>query len=472
MRATPTLEDLHFRLARYYLDKLSAAETAYQHGHEHSRYALALFDQEWPHIKQWRDWSAAFVDAQNEITALCQAYPLAGAEILLLRQHPQEHLEWLEAGLTAARRRHNRQAEMEYLHLLGNLHKHLGAFNRARDCTEQALALARQADNPLYICTTLITLGNVFYCQDEYERAKVAFEQALDMIEKLGVKPEKGAALNGLGNVAWSQSDYERAYEYFARFLEIAEAHGQPPDICLALRNLCLVTKSLGDVRAATIYANRSVELCRAVGNQRQLCENLTLLGDLASAQGNLSEARDYYMQSIATSRHNCHISEQASALNRLGNLLCRLGEFPASLECLEQSLSLSTQIGERWFIALALMNTAEVFRVMGATDRACRKLCDGLEIASTIQSSAIQIKYVLEAALVWHDQNRNQQAAVWLGLVQLHLSQLTAEQRCQYDQLQRTLEIALGQESFTSALERGKTLDLGSVIQEILSSL
>ena len=471
MRATPTQENLHFRLARYYLDKLSAAETAYQHGHEHSRYALALFDQEWPHIKQWRDWSAAFVDTQNEITALCQAYPLAGAEILLLRQHPQERLEWLEAGLTAAQRLADPQAEMVHLYLLGRIPMY-GSPNSALDFTEKALVLARQLDDPLYTSKILNVQGNIFYSQDEYMRSKTAHEQAFALSKELNAKHEMGVALNGLGNVSLSQSDNQRAYECYIQYLKISEALGHPHDVCWALRNLGTVTRRMGDHRMATEYTERCVALCRAIGYQHGLADGLAQLGILANGQGHPSEARDYFQQSLEISRLISYSSKEAFVLYQLGSLFCELGDYPAALEYLEAALSLSTKLGERWYSALALMEISEVFRRIGDISCACLKLREGLEIACTVQSSAIRAKYLVEAVLLWHDRGQVEQAALWTGLLHEHLSKLTVEERSRYDQLHRTLEVALGQESFTSALERGKTLDLDSVIQEILNSI
>jgi tetratricopeptide (TPR) repeat protein len=469
MKETQKLENLHYRMAQYYLNKLHAIASTYERGHHHSTGAVAKFDQEWSQIQQLQDWSAAHSSDDNEIAQLCLEYPLAGAELLRLRQHPEERLEWLEVGLASARRLDHSRAEMMLVFQLGRTHSRLGSNTDAQAFAEQAIALARQLEELLYVCKSLNLLGNIFYGQDEYERSRTAKESALALSEELNEKREMGSALNGLGNVALSQNDYKRAQKYFSRYLEISEAHGEPMDICIALHNLSLATEEMGDHQAATSYAERCIAFCRAIGYQLGLANGLELLGGLAAAQGNLAEARDYIQQSLEISRVIGNRSNEAFALYQLGGLHFQLGDIPASLDCLEAALDLAKQLGERWYSALALRLIAEVLRSVGDTQGACQKLHEGMEIVSSFQSSAIRVKYLLEAALLWRDQGYVDQAALWIGLVGQHVSKLTPEERNLYDHLRQNLKAELGETQFTIALDQGKILNLDSVMQELL---
>jgi tetratricopeptide (TPR) repeat protein len=279
-------------------------------------------------------------------------------------------------------------------------------------------------------------------------------------------------ALNGLGNIAWSQSDYACAHAYYVRYLEISEAHGHPLDICTALRNLSMVTRKLGDNDRATLYAERCIALCRAIGFQRCLAEGLAQMGTLAFRQDDFFKAQDYFQESLNVSRLISHHANEASVLSELGSLLCELGDMPASLEYLEMALSVSIRIGDRWASAIALRYMTDVFRVIGDIPHACLKLRQGLEIACRLQSNAIRVKYLLEAALLWCDQDRAEQAAIWIGLLQENANLLTTEEIKLYHQLIRRLEGRLSQEQFSAANERGKTLNLDTVMQEILQEL
>jgi tetratricopeptide (TPR) repeat protein len=472
MLATGSRETAQYRLAKYYLGRLRAAESAYRRGHEHSTDALALFDQEWSQIKRWRAWAEAHAADDDEIARLCEQYPQAGVDLFLMRQHPLECLEWQEAGLSAALQLNDQHAEMAHLFLLGGTYTDLGTLDRAQDFLQQALTLARQLGDRLYISRILIGLGSIFYTRDDYERARSAHEQALAISRELDARHEMGRAYNGLGNVALSQSDLTRAFDYYSRYLEIAEATGQPQTICMALRNLSTVTRKSGDERAATIYAERSVALSRTIGFQTCLAESLAELGALALTRGSLLEAENYYQQSLAISRPLGHYSNQAFVSIQLGYVFRQLGDVQASLGYFEAGLAASELIGERWYMTIALMNMADVARLLGNTDDAYQTLRKGLEVVCTFQSSAIRAKYVLEAALLWHDTGELEQTAGWLGLLQACVSQLTVEQQKLYRQLLAALETELGQEQLAAAVERGKDLDLDAEIAALLRIL
>jgi hypothetical protein len=64
------VDNLHDRLARYYLDRLRSVEVAYKHGNEQLDYALSTFDEEWPQIRQWRDWVLTLVTDGGELASL------------------------------------------------------------------------------------------------------------------------------------------------------------------------------------------------------------------------------------------------------------------------------------------------------------------------------------------------------------------------------------------------------------------
>jgi tetratricopeptide (TPR) repeat protein len=464
--------NIHYRMAHHYLNKLRAAEAAYQHGHEHSEYALSLFDQDWQNIKQWQAWSANHAVADHEAAWLCKEYSQASIDLLILRQHPQERLVWLNAGLTAARQLGDAQAEMIHEYLMGRVYNALGSPAAAQNHAEKALSLAQEQHDHLYMSKILITLGAAFYNIDDYEQAKLAYEQGLILSQKLDAKPIIGSALNGLGNVAHGQGNYEQAETYYFQYLEIAEIYGRPHDIALVLRNLALVKNSLGDIETAIAYAQQGAELARAVRDQRQLASILGLLGDMALVQGKLDEARQHYQESLDMARRTSRLSDEVSAWGRLGSLYLRLGDFTQALNCFESVLSLSNKSGFRWYNTLALLSISQVFRMMGDLGNASLKLREGLQIALTIENEAIHVSYLLEATSLGSVFGQLEQSAHWLGLLQFHSHNFDADQKNEFARLHQTLETKLGQKPFINAVAYGKTLSLDEVVRSLPDKL
>lgn len=472
MIAAPPLEQINYRLAQYYLEKLRAAEAAYEYGHEHSDYALALFASEWHHIQQWQHWAATHANDNHLIATLCKAYSQVGYTLLSLRQHPQERLQWLEAGLAAAQQLSDVQAEMIHLYRLGKIHHMLGAMGSSQDCLEKALALAQQLDNSLYVSKILIAFGNMFYSKGEYAQAQTALEQALNLSKAIDAKREEGIALNGLGSVAFLQSNYTQAYNCLTQALALYEMHGLPHNLCTVLDDLSNLMLQMGDAGAAKAYAERGIVVAQAISDQKHLTLAWGLLGNLAKARQDFVEAKAYFQKSLDAARLLGRPSPEVLAWLRLGSLLMETGDLAPALECFEAALSIPKMSSFYAYKAIALMGIARVFRMMGDISNACLNLHDGLEIALAIKSPMIQTWYLLEAAWLWHDCGQLEQATSWTVLLSKYSHELDNEQQTILDELNHQLKTKLEHDRYNWAIELGETLELESVISAIFEEL
>lgn len=114
----PRFCEAQFRHAAHYLQIVIDTNKLYIQGGEAMNLGLAIFDAEWLNIQAGQSWATQAAINDDTGAALCSDYPFAGAYILNLRQHPQESIRWLEAGLAAARQLNDWAAEGRHL---GNL---------------------------------------------------------------------------------------------------------------------------------------------------------------------------------------------------------------------------------------------------------------------------------------------------------------------------------------------------------------
>jgi tetratricopeptide (TPR) repeat protein len=463
---------LRDRLAVYYLKKLQDLEAIYQLGQEHSEYALRLFDQEWPQIKRWWDWTIEHHAEDPQIAQLCKDYSCASDDLLMLRQRQQERLDVLTIGLSVAQQLDDVHAEMIHLYLLGNTYLYSGLSGPARTCADQAVVLARQLNDPLYLMKSLRLLGDTHYLLDEYEQSQSVHQQALALSQELDAKKEMGVILNGLGNVAMSQSQYLLARDYFLQSLELAEVYGQPTDLCIALHNLCAVHARLEMHEQAIDYGERCITLCRAINYQYCLADVMIEVGDLAFRRLDWPAAQHYYQDCVELSEQIQHFSNKACALGRLGRVSGRMGGLAGSLDYLDAALTLSNEIGSRWYAATTLKFMTETLRRKGDLQTASIKLRDGLEIILGIESPLIWSRYLLEAACLWYARGLYEEAALWLGVLRNYVPQLPGDERQLYQDLYPRLTAELGYESFSSMIEQGKQADLKTVILELEGTL
>ncbi|MFZ0888556.1 MAG: tetratricopeptide repeat protein [Candidatus Binataceae bacterium] len=257
------------RHATYYKNVLAAADRLYLQGGEAVPQGLALFDLERGNIRAGQAWSAAHAGGDDAGARLCVDYPDAGVYVLLLRLHPRELIDWLDAGLGAARRLGDRGAEGTALGNLGNAHHSLGDYRRAIEFHEQRLAIAREVGDRRGEDSALGNLGIAYDSLGEYRRAVGFYEQRLAIAREIGDGQGEGNALGSLGNAYYGLGEYRRAIEFYEQALAIAREIGDRRGQGNALGNLGIAYDALGDYRRAIQFHEQSLAIAREIGDQR-----------------------------------------------------------------------------------------------------------------------------------------------------------------------------------------------------------
>jgi tetratricopeptide (TPR) repeat protein len=466
----PTLQTTRYRLARHYLGKLRAAAAAFRQGHENSTYGLTLFDRDWPQIKQWQAWSAARADQDTAAASVCAEYPQAGAEILALRQSPQERIEWLEIGLKAAQLQGDQKRELVQLYYLALTHRDQKS-TAAEEYASKAVNLARTLGDKRYVGRSLVLLGEINRMSNHYPAAQSFLEEGLAVLLKAGTRADLGLAYRGLGLLAWVRGDWLRSRDYQIQSLAIATELGREVEICNVLVDLSLPTWVLGDLSGARIYLEQCIARCRAIGYHRVLALSLNILAQSDEELGQLAEARQHYEEAIAIGRTMGILWDMSSALRNYGDLLYKLGDYAAALNHLEESLVLARAQSNRSSIAVSLRFLVEVYGKLGDLDRARRNLHEGLMIIRDFNVPLRKAHMIMTAVSLWQDRGKVAQAAEWLGTL-LNFPDLPEQEQGVVQNLRERFEAELSNEQITAAIDRGKTLNLDDVIAAALAEL
>lgn len=104
----------------------------------------------------------------------------------------------------------DRKAQMGMrLSQLGNIYQQLGENDNARQCNEEAFAIARETNNRATEVITLLQLGR--------------YREAAELAKALGMKRQEMQACSSLAQEAKSQGDYEEATHYLERYSELRD---------------------------------------------------------------------------------------------------------------------------------------------------------------------------------------------------------------------------------------------------------
>jgi len=283
------LLDAQYCYVWYYRYLLSQSQTIWKE--KGYKAVLDEIDREWHNIVQGQKWSTDNVQINEHAPQLCIGYSNNAAEFISLRLHPQNHIDWLKTGLSAARKLNNQQEECNSLgnlgiiyhklgeyqkaienynqvleisleigdnHIkgqclsgLGNAYENLGEYRKAINYHEQALKISREIDNQLSEGHDLGNLGNAYYRLDEYRKAIVYYEQALNISLEIGNRLGESKALGNLGNAYDRLSEYQKAIEYYEQQLSISREIGDRSGEGISLGNLGSTYNNLGERKKA-----------------------------------------------------------------------------------------------------------------------------------------------------------------------------------------------------------------------------
>ncbi|MCP4289867.1 MAG: tetratricopeptide repeat protein, partial [Gammaproteobacteria bacterium] len=231
--------------------------------------------------------------------------------------------------------------------------------------------------------------------------------------------------------------------------------------------NLGTIAYYQGDYATARNYNQQGLVIKQALGDQRGITINLNNLGVIAHHQGNYAAVHDYYQQSLAIRQAIGDQRGIAMILNNLGFVAYSQEDYAAALDYYQQSLAIKHALGDQWGIANSLINLGFVHFHLHP-EQARPSLHQALAIAQDIQAPRLILEAVVGFAWLYMNKARPTRASKLAGLAQHHPAHNTGVQ-LRLDELLPQLEEALPPIELQAALARGKTLDLGTVVAELL---
>ncbi|HEX8399477.1 MAG TPA: tetratricopeptide repeat protein [Pyrinomonadaceae bacterium] len=312
--------------------------------------ALKLIDIELSNIKFGQKWATENTKKDNAVAELCCLYSIF--DLLTLRLHPREHINWQEASLTAVKQINDKVYEGNNSQNLGNAYSRLGDYKKAIEYHDKALRIARELQHKLGEGNSLGNLGNAYYNLGDYRKAIEYHEQSLQIKREIGDRRGEGNSLGSLGNAYDNLGDYRKAIEYHEQSLQISREIGNRRGEGNTLGNLGNAYFSLGEYRKVIEYNEQALQISREIGDRR--------------GEGN--------------------------SLGSLGSAYFRLGEYRKAIEYQEQSLQISREIGDRLGEGASLGNLGNAYFGLGDPKKACNLWGEAVTILEAIESPGADI--------------------------------------------------------------------------------
>jgi tetratricopeptide (TPR) repeat protein len=356
-----------YRHAEHYKNVLNTADELYTQGNENIIHGLALFDLDWINIQAGQKWAADHFQ-QTKVARFCNTY--ATSEILMLRLHQRELIQWLEAALHATRVLKDRRFEGAHLSNLGNAYDNLGETRKAIEYNEQALIITREIGDRRGEGYALSNLGKAYDNLGETRKAIEFYERRLIIARETGDRRGEGYALGNLGYAYNNLGETRKAIEYHEQGLIITREIGDRHSEGYALGNLGNAYDNLGETRKAIEYHEQALIITREIGDRRGEGNTLGHLGS-AYLLSEVRKAIEFYEQALKIDREISDRGGEGADFGNLGIAYYLLGETRKAIEYHEQALIIAREIGNRRVEGNALGNLGSAYDNLGETRKA-----------------------------------------------------------------------------------------------------
>ena len=151
----------------------------------------------------------------------------------------------------------------------GRLATAFGKYELAHTLLDEALFLAREANDPYRMAMALNFLGDLARCERQYVQAQILYGESVGLLSELGAERDLAATLHNLGHILLHLGDMDRAQTLFEESLAIQQAQQNKAGIaeCLigfaalaSARGLPVASVHLLSALASTDWARRAEE--------------------------------------------------------------------------------------------------------------------------------------------------------------------------------------------------------------------
>ncbi len=455
----------HDKIREGVLQSLSAAER--QHWHRAVAESIeALYpnqpDYDFVLALHWR----AADDLSREMQYLFTYVPRAieSGSAAAVREH-------LEITLQRASQAAFLDARLICLHmLLGQCHEQSAASVQAEQHFLEAYSLALTLENIAAQAEALYHIGRVKRIQSNFRAAQETLQNALQLYQQLGDASGTAKTLNTLGYMYQLQAALDLAEQHYQAALQIAQHSQDLTAFADAQLGLGYVAYYRKDIPAAEHHTRLALEHLSTT-NERLLSYCLSRLSLILLEKEYYEEALVMAEQSIAISQRLGDAQNMLTTIGNTGYVLAQQGRYAECRPYFERSIALAQEMNNLNSLANRLAALAQVDVHLGDWEAVRRSLYEWLQIAFAIDNvrGLLHGFYGL-CDLALHENNAAQ-AAEWIGVIEAKAMPDHLDPN-ELARLRALCTAALGEAATEESIAYGRTLDLNTLAQTLLSDV
>ncbi|MDH5574298.1 MAG: CHAT domain-containing protein [Nitrospirota bacterium] len=280
------------------------------------------------------------------------------------------------------------QGEAEVLYEVGLTFEKVGLFDQAADHYHQALALAKELDDPMLLATGDLYLANVAWFQGNYQTAFQLLTQADKKAEAANDPQLRIMVKNTRGLIYWTLNDTDKGLLHLHDAVTLSQSANIQTELASSLNNLGLIYRQRGDHGTALDYFQKAKTLDESLKSQWGLGYDYRNIGISLLALGQLEEAEVHFLKAEQISSDIHNVINWVKALLELGNVNKALMRPNQSLGYYERAYELSQRYGIKEVEWRAAAGKATLLREEGKLPDALTWFTKGVEVVEGMRAA------------------------------------------------------------------------------------
>ncbi len=318
--------------------------------------------------------------------------------------------------------------------------------------------------------TLLVSLGTSYNRVGDYALAVQHLEAGLTLARQVRAARVEITALNTLAQIASEQGDYDTAKQRLDETLSLARARNDRSHVASALSMLGTIAWRWGDIEQADRCTQESLALYRELGDRHKIPRMLNVLGIFAILRQSYDQAEQYWEEGLVMVQEMGDRQAMADMLNNLGYINHHhLGNLEKAKQYYQESLSIGQEIGHRQGATSTLSNLGHLHVLLGEHARAWDYLRQALNESTAIGVAPLTLDALVGVARLRAETGQGDSAAELLGVALNHPA-VEVDSVQVGETVLAGLRDALPAGQLEAAMERGKTLELDTVVAGLLA--
>jgi len=296
-------------------------------------------------------------------------------------------LEWQLRALDLFRRLGRVDRQSRVFNRLGDLSRKLGEIADAERYFDQALPLAREAQDAVSVADILNNSGLLLLSLGRFEEAIERLQSAIPLAQQVNSANVETALLNNLGEAYSSLGLHDQSIATFQRALVVVARLKLPRRTARTNYLLASAQFESGDREAAQRSLERSIALYEQSGDRNGLAQAIGLDGLMRHASGQPDEAVALFAQAQPLLREVRSPLAEARVLTAWAEVDVERGNAGAALERVDEALRLARTVANPGAEHKALYVRAHALQRAGRLDDAIGAIATAIEGVETTRT-------------------------------------------------------------------------------------